>query len=80
MSAAELLKQVSKEFSKLSADEREKFVDGVLDLEGTASVAEPASTGTALKWPDIEARHRRIFGKSKLPVNLVLEAREEEDH
>jgi hypothetical protein len=30
-----------------------------------------------VKWPDVEARARRIFGDRKLP-NLVLMEREEE--
>ena len=67
MSAIELLKQVK----ALPARERRKFVLAVLSLEEEA-------TGKAkrVKWPDVEARARRIFGERVLP-NLVLLEREE---
>ena len=72
MSAVELLRQVK----SLSAREREKFVIAVLDLDEM----KPASRkprSKRFKWPDVEARARRIFGRRTLP-NLVLLEREEE--
>jgi hypothetical protein len=71
MSAVELLQQVK----ALPSRERQKFVMGVLALE-EAWPATPPGHGRRVKWPDVEARARRIFGKRKLP-NLVLLEREE---
>lgn len=71
MSATELLQQVR----TLPARERERFVLAVLSLdEKPATVAVPA--GKRVRWPDVEARARRIFGSRKHP-NLVLMEREE---
>ena len=72
MSTTELLEQVR----ALPARERRKFVRGILALEE----APPAGTSEqikAVRWPDVEARARRIFGERTLP-NLVLLEREEE--
>ena len=71
MSAVELLRQVK----ALPARERKKFVLAILSLEDEAS-ARPARA-KRVKWPDVEARARRIFGNRVLP-NLVLLEREEE--
>ena len=71
MSAVELLRQVK----SLSVREREKFVIAVLDLDETKPTQH--SRAKRLKWPDVEARARRIFGRRTLP-NLVLLEREEE--
>ena len=72
MSAVELLRQVK----SLSVREREKFVIAVLDLDEVKPTSRrPRSK--RLKWPDVEARARRIFGQRTLP-NLVLMEREEE--
>lgn len=71
MSAVELLKQVK----ALPQRERQKFVLSVLMLvEETAS----RSNGRKkrVKWPDVEARAKRIFGDRVFP-NLVLLEREE---
>ena len=71
MSAAELLKQVR----GLPPSERHKLIVAILSLED----GEPIRTrGKAkrVRWPDIEARARRIFGDRILP-NLVLMEREE---
>src|SRR6266853_6877719 len=71
MSAIELLKQVK----ALPPRERQKFVLAVLTLEEEAT---SGAKGKAkrVKWPDVEARARRIFGERVLP-NLVLLEREE---
>lgn len=71
MSTVELLKQVE----ALPAQEREKFLLALLKLEATPS-NEKQKNGR-VKWPDIEARARRIFGSRMLP-NLVLLERQEE--
>jgi hypothetical protein len=71
MSAVELLKQVK----ALPQRERQKFVLSLLTLdEETAS----RSNGRKrrVKWPDVEARAKRIFGERVFP-NLVLLEREE---
>jgi len=70
MSATELLQQVK----TLPVLEREKFVLAVLALEEPAVAPKPRRR--RVKWPDVEARARRIFGARKLP-NLVLMEREE---
>jgi hypothetical protein len=71
MSSTELLKQVE----ALPARERRKFMLAILALEEqTASQAKGKIK--RVKWPDVEARARRIFGERALP-NLVLLEREE---
>ena len=71
MSAAELLRRVK----ALPAHEREKFLITVLQFEEKPS--QPKRKNKHVKWPDIEARARRIFGRRVFP-NLVLLEREEE--
>jgi hypothetical protein len=70
MSATELLKQVK----ALSAQERRKFMLAVLALEEPAT-SQTRGKARRVKWPDVEARARRIFGERVLP-NLVLLERE----
>jgi hypothetical protein len=65
MSAVELLRRVE----ALSAREREEFLLAVLKLEARPSDAKRKSR--RVKWPDIEARTKRIFGERVFP-NLVL--------
>jgi len=71
MSAVELLEQVK----SLPAREREKFLRAVLTLEEQSPAPDKGKT-KRVKWPDVEARARRIFGDRVLP-NLVLLGREE---
>jgi hypothetical protein len=71
MSAAELLKQVE----AMPARERERFVLALPKLEVKPSDAK--RKGRRVKWPDIEARTKCIFGKRVFP-NLVLLERQEE--
>jgi hypothetical protein len=67
----ELLRQ----FKALPAREREKFVLAVLTLvEDTP--ARPEKPTRRVKWPDVEARAKRIFGDRVLP-NLILLERDE---
>ena len=71
MSATELLEQVR----ALPARERRKFVLAVLTLKERR----PVSLGRKprlVRWPNVEARARRVFGERALP-NLVLLEREE---
>ena len=70
MSTAELVEQVK----ALPARERRRFVEIILTLEEdlTPSTEPPER----VKWPDVEARARRIFGNKIMP-NLVLLEREE---
>ena len=70
MSTAELVEQVK----ALPARERRKFVEMILALEED-STPTPAPS-ERVKWPDVEARARRIFGNKIIP-NLVLLEREE---
>ena len=72
MSTTELLEQVR----ALPARERQKFVLGVLALEETPPTGS-VEQGNTVRWPDVEARARRIFGERTLP-NLVLLERDEE--
>lgn len=71
MSAIELLKKVK----ALPPRERQKFVLAVFTLEDE-STSRAKATAKRVKWPDVEARARRIFGVRVLP-NLVLLEREE---
>jgi hypothetical protein len=72
MSAVELIQQVK----AMPSRERQKLVLALLSLVETESVAKP-SRSRRVKWPNVGARARRIFGNRKLP-NLVLMEREEE--
>ena len=71
MCAGELLRQVE----ALPARERERFVLALLRLEAKPCGAKWKSR--RVKWPDIEARTKRIFGERVFP-NLVLMDRQEE--
>lgn len=72
MSTGELLKQVK----ALTPRERRKFLSAVLALEEDQQ-ARLATSTKRVKWPDVEARAKRSFGKRILP-SLVLLEREEE--
>jgi hypothetical protein len=72
MSTGDLIKQVK----ALSPRERQKLLSAVLALEEDQP-ARLATNVKRVKWPDVEARARRIFGNRMLP-NLVLLEREEE--
>ncbi|MBM3880189.1 MAG: hypothetical protein FJ387_10800 [Verrucomicrobia bacterium] len=68
MSSVELLKQVK----ALPERERQRFLLSVLTLmDETAS----QSNGRKMrvKWPDVEARAKRIFGNRVLPNLVQLE-------
>jgi len=69
MSTAELVEQVR----ALPAQERRRFVEIILALEEDLTPA-PAPL-KRVKWPDVKARARRIFGNKIMP-NLVLLERE----
>ena len=71
MSTVQLFKQVK----ALPARERQKFFLAMLTLE-QAEPSAPPTRVKRVKWPDVEARARRIFGNRVLP-NLVLLEREE---
>lgn len=72
MSTGELLKQVK----ALPRRERQKVFKAILALEENEQAQRPMKT-KRVKWPDVEARAKRIFGNRVLP-NLVLLDREEE--
>ncbi len=70
MSTAELVEQVK----ALPARERRRFVEMILALEEELRPAsEPLKR---VRWPDVQARARRIFGNKIMP-NLVLLERED---
>src|SRR5262249_24648716 len=71
MSNSELVKQLK----ALPVQERKKVLKAILELEETGA-AVPVKT-RRVKWPDIQARAKRIFGERMLP-NLVLLERDEE--
>ena len=70
MSTAGLVEQVK----ALPARERRRLVEIILQLEEDSTA--PPTSPRRIKWPDIEARAKRIFGNRTLP-NLVLMEREE---
>jgi hypothetical protein len=74
MSTVELLKNVE----ALPARERKKFVRAVLALSEKANGVPSATRGKPrqVKWPDIEARAKRIFGNRRLPSFVLLERAE----
>ena len=59
----------------LPARERERFLLALLKLE--AQPPDAKQKNRRVKWPDIEARAKRIFGERVFP-NLVLLERQEE--
>jgi hypothetical protein len=69
MSTAELFEKVK----AMPARERRKLVEIILALEDETTV-EPMAL-ERVKWPDAEARAKRIFGNKIMP-NLVLLERE----
>jgi hypothetical protein len=71
MTAVELLREVA----ALPARERERFLLPLLKLEAKPPDAKRRSW--RVKWPDIEARARRIFGKRVFPNLVALERQEE---
>ena len=71
MSSIELLKQVE----ALPARERRKLMQAVLALE-EQTTSRARGKAKRVRWPDVEARARRIFGERVLP-NLILLEREE---
>lgn len=70
VSVVELLKQVK----ALPNREREKLFLAILALDEERP-AQRKGKAAPVKWPDVEARAKRIFGDRKLP-NLVLLERE----
>ena len=72
MTTGELLEQ----FKALPPSERQRVFKALLALEANESKSLPLKA-KRVKWPDVEARARRIFGDRQLP-NLVLLEREEE--
>jgi hypothetical protein len=75
MSTSQLLKKVE----ALPNRERERFVRAVLALQERIETTSSGRVQKAnrVKWPDVEARAKRIFGHRSLP-NLVLCERAEE--
>lgn len=71
MSPVELLREVE----ALPRRERERFLLVLLKLE--AKPPHVKRKGGRVKWPEIEARARRIFGKRVFPNLVVLERQEE---
>jgi hypothetical protein len=65
-------------FKALPARERRKFVTAVLVLEFVSPSRRSPKT-KRVKWPDVEARARHIFGNRILP-NLVLLERDQSAH
>ena len=71
MKAVEVLKQIK----ALPTRERDKLLLAILALEDELRTPSEGQL-KRVKWPDVEARARRIFGGRMLP-NLVLLEREE---
>jgi hypothetical protein len=69
MSTAELLEQVK----AMPARERRKLVEIILSLEDDTP---RAASRQRVKWPDVKARARHVFGNKIMP-NLVLLDRED---
>jgi len=72
MSTDELVKRLK----ALPLRERQKVFKAMLAFEENRQKPLPTKT-KGVKWPDVEARAKKIFGDRMLP-NLVLLEREEE--
>jgi hypothetical protein len=70
MSTAELVEQVK----ALPTRERRRLIEIILQLEEDSTAT--STSPRRIKWPDIEARAKRIFGNRTVP-NLVLMERGE---
>jgi hypothetical protein len=77
MSASELLDDVSKMVRQLPPAEREEFFDGLFALRKAVERPPVVAERSKLRWPDIQERHRRIFGDRVLSENIVLAERGE---
>ena len=73
MSTSDLVKQLK----ALPPRERKKVFKAILALEQEEQPSRLPMKTKPVKWPDLEARAKLIFGKRILP-NLVLLDREEE--
>ena len=67
MDTSELIEQVK----ALPARERRRLVETILQLEEDSTA--PPTSPRRIKWPDIEARAKRIFGNRTLPNLVILE-------
>lgn len=73
MGVTELMKHVK----ALPSRERERLLREILRLEDAAATLSSGRGTKHVRWPDVEARAKRIFGDRVLP-NLVLLERGEE--
>ncbi|MEN9636163.1 MAG: hypothetical protein RL077_4567 [Verrucomicrobiota bacterium] len=73
-----IAKELIEPVRALPVRERQKWVVAGLALK-EGSPAEGALKAKRVRWPDVEARTRRIFGERLLP-NWVLLEREEAGH
>ena len=72
MSAGEILKEVK----ALPRRERERILKAILDIEANEPT-QPRMKTKRVRWPDVEARAKRIFGNRVLPSLVLLERDEE---
>jgi hypothetical protein len=66
---------MARHFKTMPAGQRQKFILAVLSLEAETE-APCKGNRKRVKWPDVEARARRIFRDRVLP-NLILLGRAE---
>ena len=71
MSTAELLEQVK----ALPRSERDQFLTSLLSFEEEAASLS-GQEKNVVRWPDVEARAKEIFG-DRISPNLILQERDE---
>ena len=77
MSASELLNDVSQIVRQLPPAEQQEFFDGLFALKREVEPSSSLAGHSKADWPDIRARHRRIFGDTVFSENIVLAERGE---
>jgi hypothetical protein len=79
MTASELLSQVRHELEQMPTSERGAFFDGLFDLE--IEVEQKADGQSPfVNWSSHFETMKEVWGDNVLPENIVLAAREEEEH
>lgn len=68
MSAIELLKR----YQSMPARERNRFVDALLSIDDTSKTRRNKPV-QRVKWPDVEARAKKICGDRMIPNMVMLE-------
>jgi hypothetical protein len=69
-------RQILRHFKQLNDRERDRLLGALLTIDDETG-ARPGLKARHVKWPDVVARAKGVFGKRELP-NLVLLGRQQE--